>query len=33
MFFSEMKFMLLPNDYNKLKILGNGILGRFEKNI
>jgi hypothetical protein len=26
-----MKFMLLPNDYNRLKILGNGIMGRFEK--
>ncbi len=31
MFFSIMKFMLLPNDYNRLKILGNGILRRFEK--
>jgi hypothetical protein len=31
LFFAIMKFMLLPNDYSRLKILGNGILGRFEK--
>jgi hypothetical protein len=31
MLFSIMKFMLLPNDYSRLKILGNGILGRFKE--